>query len=106
VIQGGSWDEDADRLRCAARRGSDDDDWRRRSRISRKARGGSASPLSASAFGRFVRSASRRRWPGNKFWDADIDQIREDVENRINQEGRGSRGCEQGPARSDPLLPK
>lgn len=94
VIRGGSWDEDADRLRSSARRGSDDDDWRGEDPNFPQSPWWFTSQPALSVGFRPIRPL---RVPAtmterNKFWDADIDQIREDVENRINQEGRGSRG--------------
>ncbi len=94
VIRGGSWDEDADRLRSAARRGSDDDDWRGEDPNFPQSPWWFTSQPALSVGFRPIRPLSEPATMAekNKFWDADIDQIREDVENRINQEGRGSRG--------------
>ena len=94
VIRGGSWDEDADRLRCAARRGSDDDDWRGEDPNFPQSPWWFTSQPALSVGFRPIRPLNEpaTMTERNKFWDADIAQIREDVENRINQEGRGSRG--------------
>jgi len=94
VIRGGSWDEDADRLRSAARRGSDDDDWRGEDPNFPQSPWWFTSQPALSVGFRPIRPLSEPATMAdrNKFWEADIDQIREDVENRINQEGRGSRG--------------
>jgi formylglycine-generating enzyme required for sulfatase activity len=94
VIRGGSWDEDADRLRSAARRGSDDDDWRGEDPNFPQSPWWFTSQPALSVGFRPIRplNVPATFEARNKFWEADIDQIREDVENRINQEGRGSRG--------------
>jgi len=94
VIRGGSWDEDADRLRSAARRGSDDDDWRGEDPNFPQSPWWFTSQPALSVGFRPIRPLHEPATMAerNKFWEADIDQIREDVENRINQEGRGSRG--------------
>ena len=94
VIRGGGWDEDAPGLRSAARRGSDDDDWRGEDPNFPQSPWWFTSEPALSVGFRPVRPLHEPATIAekNKFWEADIDQIREDVENRINQEGRGSRG--------------
>ena len=92
-IRGGSWDEDADRLRSAARRGSDDDDWRAEDPNFPQSPWWFTSEPALSVGMRPIRPlhappAGER----NKFWDADLPQIQADVDQRIDQEGRGARG--------------
>jgi sulfatase modifying factor 1 len=92
VIRGGSWDEDADRLRSAARRGSDDDEWRAEDPNFPQSPWWFTSQPALSVGMRPIRPlkvpdlAER-----NKFWQADIPQLQADVDQRIDQEGRGSR---------------
>jgi formylglycine-generating enzyme required for sulfatase activity len=92
-IRGGSWDEDADRLRCAARRGSDDDDWRAEDPNFPQSPWWFTSEPALSVGMRPIRPLTppppEER---GKFWDADLPQIQDDVDNRIDQEGRGARG--------------
>jgi sulfatase modifying factor 1 len=93
VIRGGGWDEDADRLRSAARRGSDDDDWRGEDPNFPQSPWWFTSEPALSVGFRPIRPLREpAKEDRNKLWEADIEQIREDVENRIEQEGRGSRG--------------
>jgi formylglycine-generating enzyme len=93
VIRGGGWDEDADRLRSAARRGSDDDDWRGEDPNFPQSPWWFTSEPALSVGFRPIRPLHEpAKEDRNKFWEADIAQIRDDVENRIEQEGRGSRG--------------
>jgi formylglycine-generating enzyme required for sulfatase activity len=92
-IRGGSWDEDAERLRSAARRGSDDDDWRAEDPNFPQSPWWFTSEPALSVGMRPIRPlheppAGER----NKFWDADLPQIQADVDQRIDQEGRGARG--------------
>jgi hypothetical protein len=92
VIRGGSWDEDADRLRSAARRGSDDDEWRAEDPNFPQSPWWFTSQPALSVGMRVIRPlkvpdlAER-----NRFWQADIPQLQADVDQRIDQEGRGSR---------------
>jgi formylglycine-generating enzyme required for sulfatase activity len=94
VIRGGGWDEDAPRLRSAARRGSDDDDWRGEDPNFPQSPWWFTSDPALSVGMRPIRPLNEPATVAekNKFWEPDINQIREDVDNRINQEGRGSRG--------------
>ncbi|MCI0361528.1 MAG: hypothetical protein L0211_23845, partial [Planctomycetaceae bacterium] len=77
-----------------ARRGSDDDDWRGEDPNFPQSPWWFTSQPALSVGFRPIRPLSEPATMAerNKFWEADIAQIREDVENRINQEGRGSRG--------------
>jgi formylglycine-generating enzyme len=93
VIRGGSWDETPEALRSAARRRSDDDNWRTEDPNFPQ------SPwwfTSEPALGVGFRPIRPLKEPPiaerQKFWDADIEQIREDADFRIDSEGRGSRG--------------
>jgi formylglycine-generating enzyme required for sulfatase activity len=93
VVRGGSWDEDAERNRSAVRRGSDDDDWRGEDPNFPQSPWWFTSEPALSVGMRIIRplevpSLQERQ----KFWEADLDQIREDVAQRIDNEGRGARG--------------
>jgi sulfatase modifying factor 1 len=93
VIRGGGWDEDANRLRSAARRKSDDDDWRGEDPNFPQSPWWFTSEPALSVGMRIIRPltdppAEER----SKFWDADLPQIQGDVDQRIDAEGRGARG--------------
>ena len=93
VIRGGGWDEDAGRLRSAARRKSDDDDWRGEDPNFPQSPWWFTSEPALSVGMRLVRPlheppAGER----SKFWEADLPQIQADVDQRIESEGRGARG--------------
>jgi sulfatase modifying factor 1 len=93
AIRGGGWDEDADRLRCAARRGSDDDDWRAEDPNFPQSPWWFTSEPALSVGFRPIRPLREPpKAERAKFWDADLPQIQADVDNRIDQEGRGARG--------------
>ena len=100
AIRGGSWDADAVDCRCAARRGSDDNAWRETDPNSPKSPWWFTEPAALSVGFRIIRpldappAADR-----GKFWDADINSIRDAVSNRLDA-GRGARGL------VDPELPK
>ena len=93
VVRGGGWDEDADRLRCAARRGSDDDDWRAEDPNFPQSPWWFTSEPALSVGFRPIRplhepdAASRAL-----FWEANLEQIQTDADQRIDNEGRGARG--------------
>jgi len=99
VIRGGSWDADAADCRSASRRPSNDDAWRETDPNSPKSPWWFTEPAALSVGFRIIRplkpvaAADRAR-----YWDADIEPIREDADERIG-EGRGARGL------VDPGLP-
>ncbi len=100
VIRGSSWDADAADCRSAARRKSDDDNWRETDPNSPKSPWWFTEPAALSVGFRIIRPlkpapADERA----RYWDADIKSIREDTEDRI-QQGRGAKGL------VDPDLPK
>ena len=93
VVRGGSWDEDAAACRSAARRKSDDDDWREEDPNFPQSPWWFTSQPALSVGFRPIRplhepAATER----DKFWDADLQQLQEDVDHRIDNEGRGARG--------------
>jgi hypothetical protein len=86
--------------RSAARRPSHDDDWRSYDPNSPQSPWWFASDESQDVGFRIVRPRDlppRSEWP--KYWDADLPEIQEVVDHRIDDEGRGERG------RVDPELP-
>jgi formylglycine-generating enzyme required for sulfatase activity len=94
VVRGGTWDFDAERCRSAARLPSNDREWLREDADLPQ------SPwwfTSGDAFGvgfRILRPltpppASQRH---KKYWNADTEQIQADVDERIDNAGRGARG--------------
>ena len=93
TIRGGGWDDDAAGCRSAARRGTDDDEYREEDPNFPKSPWWFTSGHGLAVGMRIIRPlhppAENDR---AKFWEADIDQIREDTNQRIDQEGRGARG--------------
>jgi formylglycine-generating enzyme required for sulfatase activity len=93
TIRGGSWDDDAAGCRSASRRGTDDDAYREDDPNFPKSPWWFTSGHGLAVGMRIIRPlhppADKDR---AKFWEADIDQIREDSNQRIDQEGRGARG--------------
>ncbi|MEX2175580.1 MAG: formylglycine-generating enzyme family protein [Pirellulaceae bacterium] len=93
VIRGGGWDEDADRLRSAARRGSDDDEWRIEDPNFPQSPWWFTSEPALSVGFRPIRPLHEpAKAERNKYWDANLAQLQSDVDQRIDQEGRGARG--------------
>jgi len=92
VIKGGGFEDDAAGCRSAARRKSDDDDWREEDPNFPQSPWWFTSQPALSVGFRPIRPlhapppAER-----SKFWDADIEQLQADVDQRIDQEGRGAR---------------
>lgn len=93
VIRGGGWDDDAEALRSAARQPSHDDDWRGEDPNFPQSPWWFTSEPALSVGMRIMRPLHAPDLAGRaKYWDADLDQIREDVAQRIDNEGRGARG--------------
>jgi formylglycine-generating enzyme len=92
VVKGGGFEDDAAGCRCAARRKSDDDDWREEDPNFPQSPWWFTSQPALSVGFRPIRplreAALEER---SKFWDADVEQLRADVDQRIDQEGRGAR---------------
>ena len=100
VLRGGSWDSDASDCRSAARRLSDDDQWRSYDPNSPQSPWWFASEQGQTVGFRIVRplkAPPREQWA--KYHDADLEQIRDHVRQRIDDEGRGEWGI------VDPSLP-
>lgn len=99
IVRGGAYYDEPAECRSAARRGSDDVAWKDVDPNFPKSPWWYTEEPALGVGMRIVRPleepavADRRRW-----WDADIDSIREDVESRMN-EGRGARAI------VDPQLP-
>jgi len=99
IVRGGAYYDEPARCRSAARRGSEDEAWKEVDPNFPKSPWWYTEEPALGVGMRIVRPlaepplADRRRW-----WDADIDSIREDVESRMN-EGRGARAV------VDPGLP-
>jgi sulfatase modifying factor 1 len=92
IVKGGGFEDDAAGCRCAARRKSDDDDWREEDPNFPQSPWWFTSQPALSVGFRPIRplkapDAAER----NKFWDADLEQLQGDVDQRIDQEGRGAR---------------
>lgn len=100
-IRGGSWDDDAAGCRSSARRGTDDDAYREDDPNFPKSPWWFTTGHGLAVGMRIIRPldppADAER---GKYWEADIDSIREDAAQRIDNEGRGARGV------ASPELPK
>jgi sulfatase modifying factor 1 len=99
VVRGGAYYDDADRCRSAARRGSEDEAWKEVDPNLPKSPWWYTEEPALGVGMRLVRPwtkpdpETQKRW-----WQADIDSIREDTASRVMQ-GRGARGL------VDPSLP-
>ena len=101
VLRGGSWfTEEPEDCRSAARLPTHDDDWRGNDPNTPMSPWWFASDEGQAVGFRLVRPAKtppREEWA--KYWEADLEQIQEHVDRRIDKEGRGNRGL------VDPKLP-
>ncbi|MDP6113623.1 MAG: formylglycine-generating enzyme family protein [Planctomycetota bacterium] len=101
VIRGGSWKDPAEATRSAARYPSNDDKLKANDPNSPMSPWWLASNRGLAIGFRFVRPIEAPDGAERlKYWDADVDEIREDVDQRIEEEGKGKRG------RVDPSLPQ
>ena len=92
VVKGGGFEDDAAGCRVAARRKSDDDDWREEDPNFPQSPWWFTSQPALSVGFRPIRPlASPPLAERNKFYDADIEQLQGDVDQRIDQEGRRAR---------------
>ena len=92
VVKGGGFEDDAAGCRVAARRKSDDDDWRDEDPNFPQSPWWFTSQPALSVGFRPIRPLTVPPLAEqNKFWAADIEQLQGDVDQRIDQEGRGAR---------------
>jgi formylglycine-generating enzyme required for sulfatase activity len=92
VVKGGGFEDDAPGCRCAARRKSDDDDWRSEDPNFPQSPWWFTSQPALSVGFRPIRPLKVPPLDErNKFWNADVEQLQGDVDQRIDQEGRGAR---------------
>ncbi len=100
VLRGGSWDDEPDRLRSAARGQSNDDEWRSYDPNAPKSPWWFASDASQDVGFRILRPY-KAPLPADRgtYWDADLPRIQKVADARIDKEGRGERGL------VDPDLP-
>jgi formylglycine-generating enzyme required for sulfatase activity len=101
VVRGGSYDDKPATCRCAARKKSDDDEWREDDPNFPQSPWWFTSNYGLCVGMRLVRPLDvPPRAEQESFWKPDLPQIIEDVNRRIDEEGRGARGV------SDPSLLK
>jgi formylglycine-generating enzyme required for sulfatase activity len=92
VVKGGGFEDDAHGCRCAGRRKSDDDDWRSEDPNFPQSPWWFTSQPALSVGFRPIRPlAVPPIDERNKFWNADLESLQGDVDQRIDQEGRGAR---------------
>jgi sulfatase modifying factor 1 len=92
VVKGGGFEDDAAGCRAAARRKSDDDEWREEDPNFPQSPWWFTSQPALSVGFRPIRPLKTAPLEErNKFWDADLEQLQADVDQRIDQEGRGAR---------------
>jgi hypothetical protein len=100
TVKGGSWDDDADRLRSAAKMGTDDPEWKTEDpNLPLSPWWFTTDPSRGVGF-RIIRPL--KELPKSemaRYWDADVEDVQLDVENRL-LEGRGVIGL------VDPALPE
>lgn len=93
VVRGGGFEDDAPGCRSAARRKSDDDDWREEDPNFPQSPWWFTSQPALSVGFRPIRPLVEPPLAERgKFWDADLEQLQADVDQRIDNEGRGARG--------------
>ncbi len=92
-VRGGSWNDVAEGCRSAGRHGSNDDNWRSEDPNVPKSPWWFTTNYGRAVGMRLVRPLEQ---PTDaqlvKYWEADIEQIRYDSEDRIDNNGRGARG--------------
>ena len=92
IVKGGGFEDDDAGCRVAARRKSDDDDWREEDPNFPQSPWWFTSQPALSVGFRPIRPlAVPAVAERNRFWDADLEQLQGDVDQRIDQEGRGAR---------------
>ena len=86
VVKGGGFEDDAAGCRCAARRKSDDDEWREEDPNFPQSPWWFTSQPALSVGFRPIRPLNMPPLAErNKFWDADLEQLQADVDQRIDQ---------------------
>ena len=101
VLRGGSWDDDPADCRSAARGVSDDDEWRSYDPNRPQSPWWFASDESQDVGFRIMRPLrSPTREHRDRYWQADLEIIKSDANERIDHEGKGARGI------VDPKLPE
>lgn len=93
VVKGGGWDADSVHCRTAARRQSHDDDWRTNDPCLPQSPWWFTEEQALSVGFRFIRPLTPPATMAakNKFWDADVQNTRDVVNLRIDDQGRGAR---------------
>lgn len=93
VVKGGNWDLDPEDCRSASRLASHDDNWRSEDPNFPLSPWWFTSGESLGVGMRIIRPLTPApKAEREKFWKADISLIQEDVDFRIDEEGRGARG--------------
>jgi sulfatase modifying factor 1 len=93
VLKGGGWDQDAAQCRVASRRASQDDPWRKTDPNIPQSPWWFTEEAALSVGFRVVRPlADLPRPEKKKYWDSDLAEQQEIIDNRIDREGRGARG--------------
>lgn len=92
-VRGGSWDDAPEGCRSAARHGSNDNDWRSEDPNVPKSPWWFTTNYGRAVGMRLVRPLEK---PTDaqlvKYWEADLEDIRYDADDRIDNNGRGARG--------------
>ena len=97
IVRGGSWDDEPAQCRSAARKGSHDDNWRADDPNFPQSPWWFTRDYALGVGFRLVRPLEvPPRAEREKFWNADIEQIQRDSDNRIDSEGRGKRSVANG----------